>query len=406
MTAIRPILSSLTRHKIAAFILIAEIALTCAILCNALDLIKRRVDDIRMPTGIAESHLLRIETSTIGPDNENWSRTETDLAAIRAVPGVADVSIINQVPLTNNSSNTGLTTSSTSQDYVNAGVTMADDAALATLRLKVTEGRWFTDDDMVRVSGPADSTRFSKAILTKALAEKLFPGASAVGKSVYMGEDSPIQVIGVVDRLMRPGRWMGSSARQYSLIAPFKMPVDFFGQYIVRVKDGADSAKVLKDIETALNKAYPRRINGNMETFTQMRDSYYAADRSMVWLLGSVAVILLLVTAFGIVGLASFWVQQRTKQIGIRRALGATKGDILKYFQTENFLIVTAGIVLGMLLAFGLNQLLMAKYEMPRLPWIYLPMGAVALWIIGQLAVLAPAMRASNVPPATATRTV
>ena len=115
---------------------------------------------------------------------------------------------------------------------------------------------------------------------------------------------------------------------------------------------------------------------------------------------------LLLVTALGIVGLASFWVQQRTKQIGIRRALGATRGQILRYFQTENFLLATVGIVLGMLLAYAINQLLMGKYELPRLPLHYLPIGAVALWLLGQLAVFGPARRAAAVPPAVATRSV
>jgi hypothetical protein len=103
----------------------------------------------------------------------------------------------------------------------------------------------------------------------------------------------------------------------------------------------------------------------------------------MIGLLIAVSVLLLAVTALGIVGLASL-VQQRTKQIGIRRALGATRGQILRYFQTENFLLATLGIVLGMLLAFGINQWLMGSYELPRLPWYYLPVGAAALWGLGQ----------------------
>jgi putative ABC transport system permease protein len=125
-----------------------------------------------------------------------------------------------------------------------------------------------------------------------------------------------------------------------------------------------------------------------------------------MWLLVAVCIALLVVTALGIVGLASFWVQQRTKQIGVRRALGATRGQILRYFQTENFLLATLGIVIGMMLAYGINQLLMGKYELPRLPAIYLPIGAVVLWLLGQLAVFGPARRASAVPPAVATRTV
>ena len=124
----------------------------------------------------------------------------------------------------------------------------------------------------------------------------------------------------------------------------------------------------------------------------------------MAWLLATVIAALLIVTGFGIVGLASFRVQQRTKQIGIRRALGATRGQILHYFQIENFLLSSIGIVLGMLLAYAINQLLMGKYELPRLPLIYLPIGAITLWLLGQFAVFWPARRAAAVPPAVATR--
>jgi putative ABC transport system permease protein len=142
----------------------------------------------------------------------------------------------------------------------------------------------------------------------------------------------------------------------------------------------------------------------NATTLEAARDKYYRNDRAMAWMLVGVCLLLLVVTAVGIVGLTSFWVAQRTRQIGIRRAIGATRGDILRYFQAENFLIATFGIVLGMVLAFGLNLLLMLHYELGRLPGWYFPVGAVTLWIIGQLAVLGPALRASNVPPVVATR--
>ena len=145
-------------------------------------------------------------------------------------------------------------------------------------------------------------------------------------------------------------------------------------------------------------------LDDNTKSMEDMRDEYYRQDRAMAWLLAAVIVALLVVTALGIVGLASFWVQQRTKQIGIRRALGATRGQILRYFQTENFLLASIGIAVGMLLAYAINQLLMGKYELPRLPLVYLPVGAITLWLLGQFAVFWPARRAAAVPPAVATR--
>jgi putative ABC transport system permease protein len=155
-----------------------------------------------------------------------------------------------------------------------------------------------------------------------------------------------------------------------------------------------------------LGRLEPSRLipPSSTRTFAQLRQKYFQRDTTMIGLLLASALGLLFVTALGITGLANFWVQQRTRSIGIRRAIGATRGDILRYFQTENFLIVGAGIVLGMLLAFLLNAELMQHYELARLPLFYLPMGALVLWGLGQLAVLGPALRAAAVPPVVATR--
>jgi putative ABC transport system permease protein len=117
-------------------------------------------------------------------------------------------------------------------------------------------------------------------------------------------------------------------------------------------------------------------------------------------------VVLLAITAAGIVGLTSFWVGQRRKQIGVRRALGATRRDILNYFMTENLLISSAGALLGVLLAIAINLWLVTRFEMNRLSLVYVLAGVVILLLLGQGAVLAPAMRASRVPPVEATRSV
>ena len=192
------------------------------------------------------------------------------------------------------------------------------------------------------------------------------------------------------------------------MLLPVKVPFNVGGNYLIRVGDPARRAELLKAATDALLRNDPDRIVIEDSTLTleQMRAQYYRTDRAMVGLLIAMSIALLVVTAFGIVGLASFWVQQRTKQIGVRRALGATRGQILRYFQTENFLLATLGIVIGMVLAYGINLSLMDRYELPRLPAVYLPIGALALWLLGQVAVYGPARRAAAVPPAVATRSV
>jgi putative ABC transport system permease protein len=170
--------------------------------------------------------------------------------------------------------------------------------------------------------------------------------------------------------------------------------------------DPAREDDVLAEVDAVLNRVDPARIVLDHKTFAEVRRDFFKQDRSMAYLLGGVTLALLVITALGIVGLASFWVQQRTRQIGIRRALGATRGDILRYFQVENFILATLGIVLGMAMAYGINLWLMSAYHVNRLPMELLPIGALLLWMLGQIAVLGPAIRASGIPPATATRTV
>ena len=121
-------------------------------------------------------------------------------------------------------------------------------------------------------------------------------------------------------------------------------------------------------------------------------------------ILSVVCAALVAVTAFGIVGLTSYWVAQRRRQIGIRRALGATRQAIVRYFQTENFLIAAAGSLAGVALAVSLNLWMVSTFEMERLHTGYAFIGALLVLLLGQLAVLWPAMKAASVPPALATR--
>jgi putative ABC transport system permease protein len=106
------------------------------------------------------------------------------------------------------------------------------------------------------------------------------------------------------------------------------------------------------------------------------------------------------------VGLDAFNVATRTKQLGTRRALGARKSHILRYFLVENWLITTGGVILGCILALAAGVQLSRMSQMPRLPLYYLVGGVLLLWIVGVLAVLVPALRAASISPAVATRTV
>jgi putative ABC transport system permease protein len=141
-------------------------------------------------------------------------------------------------------------------------------------------------------------------------------------------------------------------------------------------------------------------------TMEDIRKRSYLGDAAMVKLLTFIVVLLTAITGLGIVGLASFSVARRTKQIGTRRALGATKPAILRYFMLENFIISSTGVIGGAILAIGLNMWMVEAFNLQRIAWYLIPAAMITLWIVGQLAVFGPARRATNVPPALATRSV
>ena len=405
MLQIRPILSTLRRHRTAALLIVIEIALTCAIVCNSVFLIANRIERLQFGSGLADTELVHLGTRSIGNKDNAIAGTREDLAALRAVPGVKSAAIVSTVPFGHQSSSSGVgLVPNQPTPTIQVSMYSGDQGLASTLGLKMIAGRDFKPDEVVDEDefNKVDDFPLAAVIVTRAVAERLFPGKDAVGQAIYVFGTSPLRIVGVVDRLTSPHPDHGDAHDLYSMILPIRPTFDG-GTYVLRT-DPAQRDAVLKAAVATLEKVNPHRVAQEHGTFEDLRGDYYKTDVAMVWLLAGVCVALLVVTAFGIVGLASFWVQQRTKMIGTRRALGATRGQILRYFQTENLLLTSAGIVIGMLGAFAINQWLMTQYELPRLPALYLPLGALALWALGQIAVLAPARRAAALPPAHAMR--
>jgi putative ABC transport system permease protein len=278
---------------------------------------------------------------------------------------------------------------------------MGGEQFLQALGTRVIEGRDFEAGEYSPF-GHGDQPNPPVVLVSKGLAEKLFPNESAIGKMINITGDQgePQQrIVGVVDHLTTP--WPRSRNPDRVIITPYK-PVGS-GGFIVRTEPG-ERDRVMSQIEEKLFAVDRNRIIPSIRSFEEVRNDAYSQDRAMAVLLAVIGIALLAVTAFGIVGQASFWVTQRTKQIGTRRALGARQRDIVRYFQTENALIALIGIAAGSALAIGINVALVQYLGFDRLPWTWLPVGAVVVLIIGQLAVLGPALRASRIAPAIATR--
>ncbi|MBS0457712.1 MAG: FtsX-like permease family protein [Proteobacteria bacterium] len=402
---IQPILAALKHHKLATVLIALEIALACAVFCNACALIADRLTLMRVDSGVAEPSLGTIQIS--GYENTQAADLNARvLTGLRSIAGVQSVSVLNSIPFGARRGTAGFSKDAAGKQF--GGVVefyLGGPGAFQALGVQVIAGRGPAPDDFKPFDGLMPGQ--SAVEMTRALAEHLWPGENPLGKEIW-AFDSHYRVVGIIDHLVRPDPtgWP-QGQRDWSSFVPGEPGKFLSGSYLLRA-DPAQLPRVLRDAKAAIAKIAPEVVldHEQSRTLNDLRERSFKSNRAMTGVLVGVIVALLGVTALGIVGLASFWVAQRRRQIGIRRALGATRNDILRYFQVENFLIVTFGVVLGLGLAIGINLALMKWFEVARMPLWYLPVGAIALWVLGQLAVLAPALRAADVPPVVATRSV
>jgi len=405
-----PILTALWRNKTGPLLVATQVALSLAILANALHIVQLRQAVAARPSGVAhEEQIFHVEVRRmgVGTHQEEMALLQRETATLRAVAGVQSATGTSQAPLSRMGNYGGLTTDR-KQLVSQANTTnySVPDSVLQTWELKLVAGRDFVPADYVDIDTRTSSDSPRAAIVTQALARKLFPdSANVVGKTIYNGTGATareMQIVGVIERLQTPAAQIDERG-EFSTILPARLTGFPGGYYTVRAEPGQRD-RVMKEAEAALRAASPTPIIVRTKSMEEYRIARYRADNAMAWMLVTVSVLLLLITASGIVGMASLWVTQRRKQIGVRRALGARRVDILRYFLAENFMITSAGVGAGVLLALGLNQLLVSQFEMARLPPGYLLTGAGLFWVLGVLAVYGPAWRAASISPAIATR--
>jgi len=405
MNDLGPILRTLLRNKLGASLIALQIALTLAVITNAAFIISQRAADVARPSGLDEANTAVLVTNLFDSNVDQRQLYRDDLEALRALPGVIAATSIQSVPISDSGWGDSFYTTPemTSDESINFGLFMVDEHGLESLDLQLLAGRNFRPEEMtVRSLDNMESPRV--AIISQALADAMFPDGDALGRTVFdePNGDKPVEIIGIYDQMQNA--WPHSDNIDRTVLIP---AIALFGgqmMYVVRTEPGQrDHVMAAGEKYLAGNRS---RIIDFVRSYEEQKRRTYGGDIAMIKLMSAVITVLAAVTGLGIVGLAWFSVAQRRKQIGTRRALGATRLDILRYFMVENWLITTAGLLIGVVAAFGLNWFLDTEYSTGRMPLWYLPLGMVALWLLGQLAVLLPARRAAAIPPALATRSV
>ena len=402
---IGPIWRAMLRNK-AGFVLIAlQVAVTLTIMVNAIGIIQERSGRMDRDSGIDEANTFAF-ASVLFTDYEREQRKvliDEDLDLIRNVPGVINAVASNSFPLRQGGWSMGVALEPGNQgpQSVGTAIYFVDEHGAETFDVEVIDGRNFTPDQ-VTWSIENDNTWPAYGMITEALGKEMWPDedGSYVGKVMYINDTDPVNIVGVVDTLQAP--WESWTGVERSMLVPQRRPSEFV-RYIVRAEPGMRD-KLMPEIEAMLAASNKDRIIRDMTTMENVRKLAYVGDAALVKILSFIVVLLTIITALGIVGLSSFNVSRRTRQIGIRRALGATKPAIVRYFMIENTIVSAIGLTIGSALAIGLNIVMVEAFSLEPLAWYVIPAGAIILWIVGQLAVAGPARRASNITPAIATR--
>ncbi len=408
---IRALLSAMWRSRVGPVLVASQVAVTLAVVVNVSYIVQTRLENMSQPTGLDTDNIFWVVSVAYTPEFNRVAAIPADVAWLQALPGVVAAASSNLVPQGFGSSVLPFAAepSVLEKGGGEPAVIYAGTAQLAqTLGVKLIAGRAF-GPSVVPPASASDSASADwgpEAIITKNLADKLYPKGNALGKPIHAGlVNRSATIVGIIEH-MQHQPWMGPSAEMARTIV--MVPATAGGSrslYLVRTQPGRRDT-VMAHVEKEFADQQPGRYLSSMEALTNTADRQRRSMKTSAVTLSIVAAFVVLVTIVGIVGLAAFTVATRTKQLGTRRAIGATKFHIVRYFLVENWLITSVGALIGCALALGVGIKLSAMYRMSQLPLFYLVGGVAALWIIGILSVWIPARRAAAISPAIATRTV
>jgi macrolide transport system ATP-binding/permease protein len=386
-------------RRFGSNLVVAELAMAMILLVGAGLLGKSFYRLLHVDTGLNADRLATLDISgTVkgaGADAQ-WIAFERRIhAELSALPGVRAVAIANEAPLGDGDG---------SSNFVIVGrppvdhneVIIRDVAAsyFSTIEARLARGRYFADDE--------DQSRQRVVVINQQLAKVFFPGEDPVGKLIAMEGDpkTTMQIVGIVDNIQEG---QPDAAPQAAMYRPRNQnPDDPRDGFTILLRAGQSEDSVLSAAASAVHATDPTLAVFNPGSMMQkLYDSPSASlHRASAWLVGSFAALALLLSVVGLYGVIAYSVSQRTREIGVRMALGAQRSTVYRMILREAGGLAVAGIVLGVAGSLAATSLLgkllfqVRAWDATTLAVVSVVLGAAAL-----IASFLPARRAASVNP-------
>ena len=395
--------SGSSRNRAGSFLIVSEIALSFILLASAGLLIKSFINLRRIDPGFTPDNVLALRLAVTSPNyNSNEKRAQLYqqlVNQVKATPGVEAVGAITSLPLRGDTFNLGRGViregdQEIAQNQISALNLVITTDYFHTLKIPVKAGRVFNDHDNV------DSVKV--AIINEQMAHRLWPGENPIGKRFHIWRDEKFsrEVVGVVGDTKQS---LDKEA-EYQMYIPYAQDPTWSSlTFVVRTSGEPTAfAGAVREALRSVDKTLPTY---NLKTMNDVVAASAAPRRLPMMLLSAFAAVAMLLAMLGIYGVTSYYVTQRTHEIGVRMALGARMTQILRLVLKQGLVLVVLGVVIGGIGSWFATRLLSSLlYEVSVTDSVTFMGVAVLLMIVALLACYIPARRATKVDPMVALR--
>lgn len=337
------------KSRLRTAIMIGEVAVCALLLFSATLCVRSLLNAASIDPGFDTQNVAvaTLDAGSLGYNDVKIEAFYRELSTrIRALPGVVSSSYVNHLPLDTSREQTSVTDQSlagTKPDGVPVDAFRVEPGYFKTMGVPLLGGRDFAQGELDR--------KANVVVVNGALAIKLWPGQNPIGKLIAVGDaKARSEVIGVV----KTGKYRSLSEAPIPVLFQMGMPP----RRVLVVHTSAAPEALLDSIQREVQLVDPNMAATEVQTIAKFMSLPMFAARTTGLLLGASGLLALVLTWIGLFGVISFAVSQRTREIGVRMAMGAGRGDVMKLIMRQGLFVTSIGLSIGIAAALGAARLL------------------------------------------------